>query len=145
VVRPFNVYGPRQTGEGAVSNFLAAAAKREPLTVYNEGTALRSWCYVSDIVDAVTAIVAAPQRAAGKVFNIGNPGEVETTLGLARRVVRLFPGATIQFRKVERAEVRARVPDISRSRELLGFEPKVDLEEGLRLTKAWYLGRTATA
>ena len=145
VVRPFNVYGPRQTGEGAISNFLSAAARGEPLTVYNDGTALRSWCYVSDMVDAVKAIVAAPQRAAGQVFNIGNPREVETTLGLARRIVRLFPGAAIQFRKVDRAEVRARVPDISRSREVLGFEPKVDLEDGLRLTKAWYLGRTATA
>lgn len=145
VVRPFNIYGPRQTGEGAISNFLAAAVKGEPLTVYNDGTALRSWCYVSDMVDAITAILESPQRAAGKVFNIGNAREVETSLRLAERVARLFPGATIQFRNVVRAEVRARIPDISHAREVLGFEPKVDLDEGLRRTKAWMLGRSATA
>jgi len=133
-VRPFNIYGPRQTGEGAIGNFIRAALAGEPLNVYNDGTPIRAWCYVSDMVDAIDAIIARPEAAAGQSFNIGNPREVETTLGLARRVARLTSGATIRHTPMDRAEVRARVPSIEKARTLLGFEPKVDLEEGLRRT-----------
>ena len=133
-VRPFNIYGPRQTGEGAIGNFIRAALAGEPLNVYNDGSPIRAWCYVSDMVDAVERIIARPDAAAGQSFNIGNPREVETTIGLARRVARLVPGATIRSVPMDRAEVRARVPSIEKARTLLGFEPKVDLEEGLRRT-----------
>ena len=136
-VRPFNIYGPRQTGEGAISNFCQAALAGEPLTVYNDGTPLRAWCFVSDMVDAVEKIIADPEATAGQSFNIGNPREVETTLGLARRVARFFPGASIRHRHVERAEVRARVPSIEKARRVLGYEPKVDLEKGLTRTIGW--------
>jgi UDP-glucose 4-epimerase len=137
VVRPFNIYGPRQTGEGAISNFCRAAAAGEPLVVYGDGTAIRAWCYIDDFADAIEAILRAP-GAAGKDFNLGNPREVETTLGLARRVARLVPGARIESRPVARSEVRARIPVIDRAREVLGFEPRVDLDEGLRRTLAWF-------
>lgn len=137
-VRPFNIYGPRQTGEGAVSNFCRAALAGQPLAVYGDGSPIRAWCYVSDLVDAVEAILNAPEVCAGQVFNIGNPREVETTLGLARRVARLVPGATLEFRPIERAEVRARVPSIEKARRVLGYEPKIDLEEGLRRTLDWF-------
>lgn len=145
VVRPFNIYGPRQTGEGAISNFLKAATEGRPLKVYNDGSPLRAWCYVSDMVDAVEAILARPEKSSGMAFNIGNPREVETTLGLARRVARLFPGSQIEFEKIDRAEVRARVPLIERSRELLGFEPKVDLDAGLKATAEWIVKSKADA
>jgi UDP-glucose 4-epimerase len=137
VVRPFNIYGPRQTGEGAIANFCAAAVRGKPLTIYGDGTPIRAWCYVDDFVDAVTAILATP-AAAGETFNIGNPNEVETTLGLARRIARLVPGTTLAFETVERAEVRASVPAIDKARRILGFEPKIDLEEGLTRTLAWF-------
>src|SRR5579859_820969 len=89
-VRPFNIYGPRQTGEGAISNFCRAALDGKPLTVYGDGSPIRAWCYVSDMVDAVEAILKAPDVSAGQTFNIGNPREIETTLGLARLVTRLI-------------------------------------------------------
>jgi UDP-glucose 4-epimerase len=140
IVRPFNVYGPRQTGEGAISNFCSAQVAGEPLTVYGDGSAVRAWCYVSDLVDAVVAILATP-AAAGEPFNIGNPAEPETTLGLARRFERLFPGTRIASEPVSRAEVQNRVPDITKAQRLLGFTPRVDLDEGLRRTHAWFTER----
>ncbi|HLI57301.1 MAG TPA: NAD-dependent epimerase/dehydratase family protein [Actinomycetota bacterium] len=137
IVRPFNVYGPRQTGEGAISNFLSAACRHEPLRVQGDGTALRAWCYVSDMVSAVRAILATP-GADGEAFNIGNPTEVETTLGLARRVSRLVPGASIERVPMTGAEVRARVPSIAKATRLLGWSPRVDLDAGLRKTYEWF-------
>jgi UDP-glucose 4-epimerase len=139
VVRPFNIYGPRQTGEGAISNFCAAALEGRSLRVYGEGTAIRAWCYVSDFVDAVLAVLERPETR-GLVFNLGNPTEVETTVGLARRISRLVPGIKIEFEPTDRAEVRARVPSIARARAVLGFQPTVDLDEGLRRTLAWFAG-----
>ena len=135
VLRPFNVYGPRQTGEGAISNFCRAVAKGEPMMVYGDGSPIRAWCYVSDMVDAVMAVLE--RQPDGEVFNIGNPAEVETTLGLARRMQRLVPGAQIEFKEMARSEVRSRVPVIDKARRLLGFAPKVDLESGLRETLNW--------
>jgi len=140
VVRPFNVYGPRQTGEGAISNFCKAALEGKPLKIYGDGTPIRAWCYVSDMVDAVSAILERPE-AAGQAFNIGNPTEVATTIDLARRIVRLRPGARIEQEHVERAEVRARIPIIEKAKKALGFAPKIDLDEGLRRTLAWFESR----
>lgn len=137
VVRPFNVYGPRQVGEGAISNFCRAAVANEPLKVYGDGTAVRAWCYVSDVVDAVTNIIAT-EDAAGRVFNIGNPDAVETTRGLAERIARLSPGAVIEGQASEHAEVRERSPLIEAAREVLGYQPKVGLDEGLRRTLDWF-------
>lgn len=137
VVRPFNIYGPRQLGEGAISNFCRAATEGKPLTVFGDGSPIRAWCYVSDIVDAVCRILERPQAAA-TVFNIGNPREVETTLGLAKRIVRLSPGSAIETKIIDRAEVRARVPVIDRARKVLDFEPNVDLDQGISLTLEWF-------
>jgi UDP-glucose 4-epimerase len=135
VVRPFNIYGPRQTGEGAISNFCRAVIDRRPMTVYGTGGALRAWCYVSDLVYAVERILETP-AAAGEVFNIGNAREVETTLGLARRVARIESGARIEFQPMDHTEVRARVPVIDKARAILGYEAQVDLDRGLRETLA---------
>jgi UDP-glucose 4-epimerase len=136
-VRPFNIYGPRQTGEGAIANFCTAALRNEALKIYGDGSALRAWCFVDDLVDAVEEILKNP-NIGGAAFNVGNPREVVTTLELARRVAALVPGARIEHVDTDRAEVRARVPDIARARRVLGFEPHVDLDEGLRRTLAWY-------
>ena len=136
-MRPFNVYGPRQTGEGAISNFCRSALRGEPLVVYGDGGAIRAWCYISDMVDAVMLALQRP-AGGGHSFNIGNPREAETTNGLARRVAALVAGATIRHKRVARSEVAARIPCIEKARKLLGYEPRVSLEEGLRRTIEWY-------
>lgn len=139
VVRPFNIYGPRQIGEGAISNFCKAIADNQPLKVYGDGSAIRAWCYVSDVVDAVESILCTPQ-AAGQSFNIGNPAEVETTIGLARRAARLFPGTKIESLEVNHAEVRVRIPVIEKAHKILGYTPKIDLDTGLKETISWFQG-----
>ena len=136
-VRPFNIYGPRQTGEGAISNFCTAALKSEPLTVYGDGNAIRAWCYVTDMVEAVIRVLNTPESA-GNSFNIGNAREVETTNGLARRIAGMIPGSTIVRKEIDRAEVAGRIPNITKAKEILGYEPQVDLEVGLANTLAWY-------
>jgi len=137
VLRPFNVYGPRQTGEGAISNFSRAAIKGRPLSVYGDGTPIRAWCFVDDMVDAVILSLDTP-AATGETFNIGNPRETETTLGLARRIAALDGNPGIEFVAMNRAEVRSRVPNIDKARRILGFEPKVDLKTGLQRTFEWF-------
>ncbi|MFT5123584.1 MAG: nucleoside-diphosphate-sugar epimerase [Kiritimatiellia bacterium] len=136
-LRPFNVYGPRQTGEGAISNFCTAALKGEPLKVYGDGKAIRAWCYVSDMVDAVM-LAMEKEAAAGQSFNIGNADTAVNTIELAEQVAALVPGATTEYESIDRAEVAVRVPNVDKARTLLGFEPKVGLVEGLQHTLDWY-------
>jgi nucleoside-diphosphate-sugar epimerase len=136
VLRPFNVYGPRQTGEGAIRNFCVAAINGTPLEVYGDGSAVRAWCYVDDFVTAALSVIGTP-AAAGQIFNIGNPNAVADTNGLAQMIVSLVPGATVKHSGVSRAEVVYRTPIIEKARNILGFEPHVSLEEGLKRTIEW--------
>ena len=136
VLRPFNVYGPRQTGEGAIRNFCLAAVGGEPLVVYGDGSAVRAWCYVDDFVDAALRALRADE-AAGQVFNIGNPGAVADTNELAAMVAALAPSSRVEPGNVARAEVAYRTPVIDKARQLLGFEPEVPLSVGLERTLAW--------
>ena len=136
VLRPFNVYGPRQTGEGAIRNFCVAAVSGEPLLVYGDGSAVRSWCYVDDFVDAALLALRS-DAAAGQVFNIGNPGATVDTNELAQLVASLTPSAQVEPGSVTRAEVLYRTPVIAKAHRLLGFEPKVSLREGLERTLEW--------
>ncbi len=137
IVRPFNVYGPRQTGEGGISNFCRAAVDGRPLIVYGDGSAVRAWCYISDFVDGILSILRNPD-AAGQIFHLGNPQEVETSLGVAERICKLWRGATIEFHPIGHAEVRERIPSIEKAHRMLGYEPKVDLNEGLQSTLKWF-------
>jgi nucleoside-diphosphate-sugar epimerase len=136
VLRPFNIYGPRQTGEGAIRNFCLAATRRESLVVYGDGSAVRAWCYVDDFVDAVLLALGTP-AAAGQIFNIGNPTATVDTNGLARLVASLVPSVEVESEEVSRAEVAYRTPVIAKARELLGYEPAVSLREGLERTLEW--------
>ena len=86
-IRPFNIYGPRQVGEGAVHHFIVRALKGEPLTVHNDGSQIRAWCYIDDIVDAVERVLV-DDRAVGHSFNIGNPRSTVTIYNLAREIIR---------------------------------------------------------
>ncbi|HEU4905877.1 MAG TPA: NAD-dependent epimerase/dehydratase family protein [Solirubrobacterales bacterium] len=136
VLRPFNVYGPRQTGEGAIRNFCLAATGGEPLVVYGDGSAVRAWCYVDDFVDA-TLLALGNEKATGQVFNIGNPAAAVDTNELAAMVAALEPEARVEPGSVSRAEVAYRTPVIAKARRLLGFEPTVSLASGLERTLAW--------
>ena len=137
-IRPFNVYGPGQVGEGAIHRFIVQALKGDDITIHNDGSQIRAWCYVDDIVDGILATLERPQ-AVGQAFNIGNPRSVVTIHQLAHQVVRLSGSASrITHVPWNSADVELRIPDIGKARELLGFEPQVDLEEGLLRTIEWY-------
>jgi nucleoside-diphosphate-sugar epimerase len=137
-VRPFNVYGPRQTGEGAVANFCRAMVRRETLKVTGDGTAIRAWCYIDDFIDGMIAVLGA-QHVVGEVFNLGNPQCIRSTLGLAEDIVRLTGGnACIELIPMPYTEIQVRTPSISKAQMLLGFEPKIALGEGLRRTLDWF-------
>jgi len=140
IVRPFNVYGPGQIGEGAIRNLILRCLRNEPLLVQGDGTQIRSWCFVDDMVDA-TILAVVSEKAVGQAFNIGNPKATLTIRSLAEKIISLT-GSSSPITHVPRApDVDLRVPDISKARELLGYEPKVDLDEGIRRTIAWYRER----
>ena len=137
-IRPFNIYGPNQVGEGAVHHFIVKALRGEPLTIHNDGSQIRSWCYIDDIVDGILLAMGEPS-AIGQSFNIGNPRSTVTIHQLAREIVRLSGSSSeIQFVPWNFPDVEIRIPSIDKARDLLGFEPEVDLEEGLLRTIAWY-------
>lgn len=137
-IRPFNIYGPRQVGEGAVHHFITRALRNEPLTVHGDGSQIRSWCYIDDIVDGVQTTLSN-EDAVGHAFNIGNPRSTLTIYHLARQIVQLASsGSPLVMQPIERTDVELRIPNIDKAKQILGFEPKVNLEEGLLRTIYWY-------
>lgn len=138
VVRPFNVYGPGQVGEGALRNFIQRAIKNEPIQIHGDGTQIRAWCYVDDMVDGVILAISHP-KAVGESFNIGNQRAVTTIYGLASAVVRVLESnSPITFIRKDYVDVELRVPSVIKAREILGFDAKVDLDEGIRRTADFY-------
>ena len=140
-VRPFNVYGPGQIGGGAIRAFIEAALAGRDLVIHGDGTQVRAWCYVDDMVRAVLLCLERAE-AVGQSFNIGNDRSVVTILELAERVKRLTgcPGEIV-FQPLHYADVEIRSPNVAQARELLGFEAEIDLDEGLERTIAWYRSR----
>jgi nucleoside-diphosphate-sugar epimerase len=137
-VRPFNIYGPRQVGEGAVHHFILRALQGETLTIHNDGSQIRAWCYVDDIVNGVELCLSSDE-APGNSFNIGNPRSTVTIYNLAREIVRLSSsGSAIEHVTWDHPDVELRIPNIDKARNLLGFAPEIDLEEGLLRTISWY-------
>ncbi len=137
-IRPFNIYGPRQVGEGAIHHFIRRALAGEPLTIHNDGAQIRAWCYIDDIVDAVM-LCLTEDKAVGHAFNIGNARSTLTIYNLAQQITRLASSSSsIEFKKWTGADVNIRVPSVDKARELLGYEPSIDLEEGLLRTIQWY-------
>lgn len=135
-IRPFNIYGPRQIGEGAISNFARALARGEPLTVEGDGDDLRAWCYVEDFVAAVTLVLG--KEVGGQVFNVGTPEAYCTTRELAECMIRIAGAGTIRNVPAPRTGIRRRIPNIDLATRLLGYSPKVGLEDGLRRTIEWF-------
>ena len=143
-VRPFNVYGPGQIGGGAIRAFIEAALAGQDLTIHGDGSQIRAWCYVDDMVEALLLALERPE-AVGQTFNVGNPRSTVTILDLAQRVKRLSgcPGEIV-FRPLHYADVEIRIPNVSKAKELLGWEARVDLDEGLARTIAWYREKLAS-
>lgn len=136
-VRPFNVYGPGQTGEGAISIFVRKALNNQDITIFGDGAQIRAWCYVDDMVDGVLAGLEHP-NAVGESFNIGNSRAVTTIYGLAQAVCHVTGShSKIVFKDALSADIELRIPKVGKAKELIDFEAKVDLEEGLRNTAAW--------
>jgi len=137
-VRPFNVYGPGQVGEGAIHHFVVRAIKNEPLIIHGDGDQIRSWCYIDDMVDGIL-LCLEKEEAIGEVFNIGNPKGTITILALAEKIVQLA-GSSSQIVHVPKnyVDVELRIPSIEKAKTLLGFEPKVNLNEGIKRTIEWY-------
>ncbi|TDP71401.1 NAD-dependent epimerase/dehydratase family protein [Roseateles toxinivorans] len=136
-VRPFNVYGPGQTGEGALSIFIRKALKGEDLLIFGDGAQIRAWCYVDDMVEGLMCALEHP-NAVGESFNIGNARAVVTIYGLAEAVCRVVGSQSkILFRPALSADIELRIPNVDKSRDLIGFSAQVDLDEGLRRTAQW--------
>jgi dTDP-glucose 4,6-dehydratase len=137
VVRIFNTYGPRMRPHDGrvVSNFIIQALRGEPLTVYGDGSQTRSFCFVDDLIEGIVRLF---ERGDADPVNIGNPGEF-TVRQLADRVLALTESRSeIVFRPLPTDDPRVRQPDISRARTLLGWEPRVPLDEGLTRTIAYF-------
>jgi nucleoside-diphosphate-sugar epimerase len=138
IVRPFNVYGPRQVGDGAIRGIVLQALQHAPITLYNDGTQIRAWCFVEDFVDGVLRCAEHPD-AVGQAFNLGNPQGTITNFELANMIIRLTNSKSdIVFKPHPGPEVDLRVPSIEKAQRVLGYQPKISLEAGISRTISWY-------
>jgi UDP-glucuronate decarboxylase len=134
IARIFNTYGPRMRNDGhygrVVPRFIDQALHGRPITVFGDGLQTRSFCYVTDQIEGLVRLAFTPGLT-GKPVNIGNPREI-TILDLARRIITLTRSKSVlEFLELPEDDPRRRCPDITRAKELLNWEPKVDLDQGL--------------
>jgi dTDP-glucose 4,6-dehydratase len=139
IVRIFNTYGPRMRLDDGrvVPNFIKQALSKEPLTVYGQGTQTRSFCYVDDLIEGIYRLLLSDES---RPVNIGNPDEI-SILGLAETINRILDnpeGVTRYPEKRGEGDPEQRRPDISRAREVLDWEPVIDLETGLKKTLPYF-------
>jgi len=137
IVRIFNTYGPRmRLNDGrALPNFVFQALSGQPITVYGDGKQTRSFCYVSDLIDGIYRLSQSDEHFP---TNIGNPAEM-TIYEFAQRVLSFFPNAPqIIHQPLPQDDPKQRRPDITKAKGLLNWEPKVDLQEGLRITMGFF-------
>jgi dTDP-glucose 4,6-dehydratase len=142
IIRIFNTYGPRmRLDDGRVlPNFVGQALRGEPLTVFGDGSQTRSFCYVDDLVEGIVRLLDADFH---EPVNLGNPSEI-TILEFAKEILALTGSrSSIEYRPLPQDDPRVRKPDISRARQLLGWEPKVDRHEGLKRTLAFFKAQVA--
>jgi len=139
VARIFNTYGPNMhPNDGrVVSNFIMQALRGEPITIYGTGEQTRSFCYVSDLIDGFLKLMDSPEEITGPI-NLGNPGEF-TMLELAESVIKLTDSKSeLVFEELPEDDPKQRQPDITKAKEKLGWEPKLDLTEGLKPTIKYF-------
>lgn len=143
IIRIFNTYGPRmRLDDGRVlPNFMGQALRGEPLTVYGSGSQTRSFCYVSDLVEGIVRLIGVDFH---EPVNLGNPNEV-TILDFAKEILALSGSKSpVVYKPLPQDDPKVRKPDIDRARRLLGWEPKIDRHEGLRLTLEHFRQRVQT-
>ena len=139
-VRPFNIYGDGQVGEGAIHHFVIKAINNEEIQIHGDGDQIRSWCYIDDFVNGIM-LCLDNKEAIGQSFNIGNPRGTITISMLAKLIKRLANSSSeIVYVPKTYVDVELRIPSIEKAKEILGFEPKYDLDEGLEKTIEWYRG-----
>jgi dTDP-glucose 4,6-dehydratase len=137
IIRIFNTYGPRmRLDDGrALPTFMSQALRGEDVTVYGDGSQTRSFCYVSDLVDGIYRLLLSDYN---KPVNIGNPSEI-TLLEFAEEVIKLTGSKSkIIYEPLPQDDPKQRKPDITKAKEILGWEPKVDRHEGLKLTLEYF-------
>jgi nucleoside-diphosphate-sugar epimerase len=138
IVRPFNIFGPRRTGDYALRRFILSALHGEPLQIHGDGTQIRSWCYIDDFCSALVQMIMQPE-AIGEDFNIGNPGNTLTISELAEKVIHLTGSRSeMVFRDSPFPDISIRVPSLDKAKRLLGYAPRYDLKTGLTLTIQWH-------
>ena len=137
IVRIFNCYGPRlRLDDGrVVSNFIGQALANQPLTVYGDGNQTRSFQYVSDLVEGIVRMMDCQHHLP---INLGNPQE-KTVLEIASLIKELTGSKSeIVFKSLPTDDPKRRLPDITKAKQLLGWEPKMELLDGLKTTIAWF-------
>jgi dTDP-glucose 4,6-dehydratase len=142
IVRIFNTYGPRmRLKDGrAVPAFMSQALRGEDVTIFGNGTQTRSFCYVTDLVDGIIRLMNSSEN---DPINIGNPHEM-TIEGIAKKIIELSGSKSrLVYRPLPVDDPKVRQPDITRARTLLGWEPRVDLDEGLRRTLGYFKEKVA--
>lgn len=146
VIRIFNTYGPHMAPDDGrvMSNFIVQALAGQKLTVYGAGEQTRSFCFVDDLVAGIISFLLLPSSGAKSIdplvhgpINLGNPHEI-TIAELATRIRQFIPGAAVEYKSLPEDDPKQRKPDISRARQVLGWEPKVALEEGMKKTVEWF-------
>lgn len=137
-VRPFNIYGPGQIGEGAIQIFIRKALRNEDIYIFGDGSQIRAWCYIDDMVKGILLALTHP-NAVGESFNIGNARAVTTIYGLAQVVCRILNSKSkIVFKDPLSADIELRVPSVQKARNSIGYQAEVDLDEGIIRTAKWY-------
>jgi dTDP-glucose 4,6-dehydratase len=137
IVRIFNTYGPRmRPNDGrAIPNFIMQALNNEPITAYGDGSQTRSFCYISDLIDGITRLM---ETNINQPINLGNPNEM-TILQLAKKIVEITKSESkIVFKPLPENDPKLRRPDISKARNILSWEPRTSLDDGLARTIEWF-------
>lgn len=134
IPRLFNIYGPRQIGSGAIHEFIKNSIKNKSLTLYNDGSQIRAWCYIDDCINALHLIT----KTGSGIFNVGNPYESLSTTSLANLILDIAKSKSkLIFKKLNTTDIRLRVPNIEKLSKL-GYSPKFSMRDGLKNTFEWY-------
>lgn len=139
IARIFNTYGPRMDKDDGrvISNFIVQAISGTPITVYGDGTQTRSFCFISDTVDGLITLMEE-EKGRGEVFNLGNPEE-HTIFEIAEKLLELTDSSSeIKLTDLPEDDPTRRQPDITRAKKILGWQPKVKLEDGLKKTIEYF-------
>ena len=137
VIRPFNIFGPTRVGDHVILRFILRALRNDDLQIFGDGTQIRAWCYIDDFCHGVQLAMEVP-GAVGQAFNIGNHHNTITIYGLANKIIDLCGSKSkIVLKKLDFTDIDIRVPNTSKAKSILGFTPKVELEQGLVRTIEW--------